>query len=174
MQSLDITMKVTDSASGSAMGRGVDALADAALADAGFADDADDLGAASRGLGEGALEQLSSAATPDQRCSAQRRARVRPRDPRRRALQPEDADRGAHALDPPRAEVGEVEPALDEPRRRLGEVRRLRLGERLHTLGEPDGVAERCRIEAEVVLTDPADHDLARVEAEADMKLEAL
>jgi hypothetical protein len=46
----------------------------------------------------------------------------------------------------------------------LGEIRVSGLGERLHALGQPHGVAQRGGVEADVV-PDAADDHLARVEA---------
>ena len=65
------------------------------------------------------------------------------------------------------AEILEREVALDEPGRVLRDADVSRLGERLHALREADGVPLRGVVHAQVV-ADPADHDLARVEPDAD------
>ena len=83
------------------------------------------------------------------------------------------ADRLAHALDLGASQVLQPEVALDEPRRVLGETDVPRFGQRLHALRQADRVPLRRVVHAQIV-ADPADHDLARVEADAHPERDAV
>lgn len=142
-------------------------LAEAALAHAGLAGDADDLALALTGPGQRVLEDGQLLVTPDQPADvlAARRA-----EPGVEPFQRVDPQRIPDTLDRGGPEVGEAERALHEAGGVLREVRPPRLGDGLHALGETDGGADG--VEAEI-LADPADHRLTGVETEADVEDQA-
>src|SRR5262249_7185702 len=78
---------------------------------------------------------------------------------------------GTEPLDPHRAEVAKGEEAGGELRGVLRDERAPRLRQLLHPLREPHRVALRGVVHAQIV-TDRADHHLARVDAHADGEVE--
>jgi len=82
----------------------------------------------------------------------------------------EHADRLDDALDRDAAPVAELKVALHQPRGLFGEAG---FGKGFHALRDADIVAERGIVHAQIV-ADPPDHHLARVEADADVELDAV
>ncbi len=126
--------------------------------------------------------RVRSSAASSVRISASRptkrtrpRARERSKRVRARADARElvDVHRLGDALQRELAEVVEREVELRELRGVLGEVDAAARGERLHALREADRVPLRRVVHAQVV-ADLADHDLARVEADARREVEAV
>jgi hypothetical protein len=70
-------------------------------------------------------------------------------------------------------QVSKAEPALHQTCGVLGEVDPARLGQRLHALGQADRVAQRSRIEADI-LTHPARYHLTRGKPETNVEVDAL
>ena len=114
-----------------------------------------------------------SSAAPDEAREAARAREVEPRARRADAGQLEDADRLAGALDLELAEVLEVEEAGGELGGVLGQVGLARLGQRLHPLRQPDGVADRRVVAVAARADRPGDH-LARVDPDPGREVEAL
>ena len=81
---------------------------------------------------------------------------------------PHGSARALEALLPP---IEEIEEARDQPSGLLGHADTARRGQLLHSGGEPDHVALRGVVHAQVVAYSP-DHDLARVEAHPDREVE--
>ena len=97
-------------------------------------------------------------------------------EPRARLADPgqlEDPDRLAGALDLELAEVLEVEEAGGELGGVLGDVSLAGLGQRLHPLGEADGVADRGVVALAALADPPGDH-LAGVDPDPGREVEAL
>ena len=147
-------------------------VAEPALADPGFGDQAD------RRRPRPAWRRSSaarSAAISSARPTKREKPRSRERSSRERACadpgQLEDADRPARPLDLELAEVLEVEEAGGELGGVLGHVGLAGLGQRLHPLRQADRVADR-RVVAVAALADRPGDDLAGVDPDPGREVE--
>ena len=146
--------------------------AQARLASAGFRHDPQNLPAVPGPL-QRCLQQRHVAIAPDEGGQAAGARTVQARSERAGSFQIEHGHRLGHALDLDAAPVAQLEIACDQPRRLLGEADVPGFGERFHAPRDADIVAERGIVHREVV-ADPADHHLARVEADADVELDGV
>ncbi len=164
-----VSFREADAARPAALG---ELVAEPALPDAGISRHPDDLARACEGAGERRLERLHLLVAADETREATRPGGFEAGADRSEPLELVDQYRltDAFQLEPP--EVAEPEEPRDEGRGVLGQVDPLGPGELLHALGEPDGVALRGVIHAEVV-ADPADHDLPGIQPHAHREAEA-
>jgi len=111
-------------------------------------------------------------APPDKARQAAVGAHLDARAQRPDALQLVDAQGVVHAFHREQPQVAEPEQPLHQPRGVLAQVRLARIGQLLHALRQPDRVALRRVVHAQIV-ADLADHDRAGVETDAHGKLQA-
>ena len=148
-------------------------VAEAALAGSCIGDHADDLRVPRDRLLERRLERGHLALAADELGEAARVGDVEAGPHPPDALELEDVQQVVQPLDAGFAQIAELEVAGHELGRVPGEERLPGIGHLLHALREPDRVAERRVVHAEIV-ADLPDHDLARVEAHADREPEAV
>src|SRR5262249_21908894 len=141
--------------------------AQARLAGARLANDADHLSAAAARALERGGERGHFTVAPDERGEAAGPGAIEARAERPHRLEIKVPDGLTHALDGGPAQILELEVSLDEACRVLGDTDVPRLGERLHALGEADDVSLGCELHVQIVADSP-DDDLARVEPDAD------
>ena len=90
-----------------------------------------------------------------------------------RRLEFVDADGGARTRDRRAAEIAQFEIPRHQTLGVLAEINAVRSRELLHSLRDPDSVTLRGVVHAQVVAY-LADHDIARVEAKSETKVQAL
>jgi hypothetical protein len=134
-----------------------------------LADDAYHLGMTGFGQRQGVFQYGEFPVPTDQRRRADRRTDTG----RERSAEHMDPKRRGGALHRPRTPRLKPKPTVDQPGRVLGQIGVPRLGDRLHPLGQADGVPQRRRVERQVA-ADPADDHLPRVQPQPHMQLEAL
>jgi hypothetical protein len=144
-------------------------VAEAALADAGLADDPDHV----RLPRERLLQRMQFLVAADEVREAARARHVEPPAGSADAGQLVHPQCPAAALDLELAKVGEREVALHERRRVIAEIDPVGRGELLHALREAHRVADR-RVGHREVLADRPDHHLARVEPHPHREVEPL
>ncbi len=146
-------------------------VAEPALADPRFGDDADRGALAGLGAVQRPRQHRHLLVAADEAGEAALAREVEPRASRADARQLEDAHRPARALDLELAQVGELEEAARQLRRRFGQVGLARLGQRLHPLRQADRVADRGVVTAALAADRPGD-DLAGVDPDPHREVE--
>jgi hypothetical protein len=137
-----------------------------ALADVGLGDDSDAAAASFEETVERRLQHRQLVGAADESREPADSRTVEPAAQRADTDELVDDHGHADTLDIEGAEIAQLEVPLDQARRVLREVGAVRGGALLNALRQPHGVPLRRVIHAQVV-ADPADDDLAGVEADA-------
>ena len=145
--------------------------AETALADAGLGDDAHHLSVARLGAGERRFQGMQIRVPAHEARESARSRHLEAGAKRSNAHEHEDPHRRLHPFHGERSQILQLEEAGDQLRRVLGQVDLSGLRELLHPCGEPDRVALRGVVHAQVV-SDRPDHHLAGVEPHPDREVE--
>ncbi len=141
------------------------------LADARLADEHHDLAVSAPGLLHGRGEVAQLRIPSDEAAQAPGGRQLEPRADRTRCLELVDFHRGCESLDRDRTEGLHRDVSLDEPQRVLGEEGLAGRRELLHTPREVRRLADGSVVHPQVV-AHGSHHDLAGVEAHADLQRE--
>ena len=154
--------------------RGVDELVDEArFADAGFADERDELAAPLSRVLLGEAELFELAIAPSEGTEAAQDRRLQPRPRRSGAGHLEDVDGLLDALDRHGAERRDVDESFDEAQGVSRQPNGSRCRELLHARRQVRGLPDRRVLHPEIA-SDGSHHDLTGVQPDTDLDLDAM